>query len=98
MLKKKAFSRLGKANCREKNIPMPIAQKITKTRAPFVAIFLASSRSRVPMPTIREITTEGRMVICQILMNASPRGFKMEQRSPKNWPTRMPRKNPSSIQ
>ena len=99
MLKKEAFSILGKANCREKNVPMPIAQNDHQDQGlPFVAIFLASSLFRLPTPTIREITTEGRMVICQILMNASPMGFKTEQRSPKNRPTRMPRKNPSSIQ
>jgi len=56
----------------------------------YVLVF-AVSRLRLPTPTISETATDGRTVICQILMNASVNGASTEQRSPKNKPTEMPR-------
>ena len=75
-----------------------IAQKSRRIRTAFVAIAFAVSRFRLPMPTMRERATEGRIVICQHLMNASLAGAITETRLPKKTPVAIPRMKPTSIQ
>ena len=64
----------------------------------FTAMARAVSCFRLAIPTMRESTTVGRMVICQIRMNASPMGARAAVSSPKTSPVRTPRARPSSIQ
>ena len=97
VLKNEAASRKGNASWNEKNARVPIAQRRSRTSAAFTAMARALSLFRLPIPTMRETTTEGRMVICQTLMNASARGASAEQSSPKTSPVRTPRTRPSTI-
>ena len=88
---------LGKAICMEKYIPMPMDQNMSRTRPALAEIFFASSLFRLPMPTIRDSTTDGRMVICHILMKISLMGAKLLHKSPKIKPIRIPETKPSNI-
>jgi len=88
---------LGKATCMEKYIKMPMDQNMSKTRPALAEMVFASSLFRLPMPTIRDNATEGKMVICQILMKISLMGAKMLHKSPKIKPIMMPKTKPSNI-
>ena len=98
VLKKEASTRGGNASWNEKYPTTQMTQNSRRMRNALRAIAFAVSRFRLPIPTIRERATEGRIVICQILMNASLRGFMTEQRSPKTRPVKIPRMKHSSIQ
>ena len=98
VLKNEASIRGGNASWNEKYPITQITQNSRRIRHALRAIAFAVSRFRLPIPTIRERATEGRIVICQILMNASLSGFMTEQRSPKTSPVIIPRMKPSSIQ
>src|SRR5208337_604647 len=98
VLKNDACIRGGNASWNEKYPMTQIAQIRRRTRSAFMAIAFAVSRFRLPIPTMRERATVGRIVICQILMNASLMGCITEVRSPKNSPVAIPRMKPASIQ
>ena len=75
MLKNEASIRAGNASWNEKYPITQITQKSRMIRTAFSAICFAVSRFRLPIPTMRERATEGRIVICQILMKASLERF-----------------------
>ena len=71
-----------------------IAQNSRRIRPALRAIAFAVSRFRLPIPTIRERATEGRIVICQILMNASLERFHDRAEVPKDQPGDNPEDEP----
>ena len=98
VLKNEASILGGNASWNEKYPTTQITQKSRMIRIALTAICRAVSRFRLPIPTMRERATEGRIVICQILMNASLAGCMTDARSPKKSPVSIPRMNPTSIQ
>ena len=86
VLKNEASIRGGNASWNEKYPTTQIAQISRRTRNALRAIAFAVSRFRLPIPTIRERATEGRIVICQILMNASLERFQDRAEIAKDQP------------
>ena len=94
VLKNEASIRGGNASWNEKYPMTQITQNSRRIRNALRAIAFAVSRFRLPIPTIRERATDGRIVICQILMNASLNGFMTETEIAKDQPGDDPEDEP----